>query len=129
MPITTNKAQITSQHKGRAFFNICHADPAGVMVWGTQSNPTLLCLVDGGFGFHQFEDEESLEFWLTGMDDKGNFIIKDDAVYEIKYGNENKMIAISEVAQLNIQKIRRIFPDCTDEKIIERALEMMAAKE
>lgn len=127
MPITTEKAQITSQHDGHAYMNICHADDTGVMVWGTQVLPLLLSLKGDFFELASFEDEESLNTWLVGKQDKRNFRIMDDSIYELVEGEQLEMIAVSEAAQLNIQKIQRVFPDCNESQIIERALEMMVA--
>ena len=126
MPITSEKAQITSQNNKKAFFNICHADTTGVMVWGTQSRPTLLSLGKNGFDFIQQEDERAMNFWLDGIEESRNFRIMNDSIYELAEGEQREMIAVSEEAQANIEEIKAIFPDFSESQIIERALEMMA---
>ena len=113
MTITTNKAQIKSDYKGTAFMNICPADTAGVMVWGTLSKPTVLLIRDNVFELVQFEDEGSLNFWLNG--------IENATIHDVSKLN------FSDKAKASLNTIKNVFPDCTGEQIIERALEMMAA--
>ena len=100
--------------------NICHADSCGVMVWGTLSKPTVLFIRDNEFNFAQFEDQAALDSWIAGMDDFIGYDVD-------KLGANPRGYTLSKEAQLYLQKIKRILPDCAEDQIIERALEMMAA--